>query len=61
MHKQLILLSTGAVIELSGCVAGYFYGQFWGGIICIVGSCMMLMGSVGIVLKNYKEKREKRK
>lgn len=61
MHKQLILFSIGAVINLSGCVVGYFAGQFWGGIISLVGSCMMLMGTIGIIIKDYKEKRGKKK
>lgn len=49
--KQLILFSIGAVINILGCVAGYFAGQFWGGIICVAGSCMMLMGTVSIGIK----------
>lgn len=52
MYKQLILFSIGAVINISGCVAGYFAGQLWGGIICVVGSCMMLMGTISIGVKH---------
>ena len=60
MYKQLILFIIGAVICISGCVAGYFAGQFLGGIICVVGGCMMLMGTISIGVKHYKESREKR-
>lgn len=50
MRKLLILHLIGAVIELSGCVIGYFAGVFWGAVVCIVGACMMLIGDIGIVV-----------
>lgn len=61
MYKQLILFIIGAVISISGCVTGYFAGQFLGGIICVAGGCMMLMGTISIGMKHYKESREKGK
>ena len=61
MRKLLILHLIGFVIELSGCVIGYFAGVFWGAMVFIVGACMMLIGDIGIVVQEHKEKREKRK
>ncbi len=61
MYKQLILFSIGAVLELSGCVIGYFVGELWGGIICIIGSCIMLMGAISALIKEYREKKKKKK
>jgi len=61
MRKLLILHLIGFVIELSGCVIGYFAGVFWGAAVCIAGACMMLIGDIGIAVQQHKEKREKKK
>lgn len=61
MRKLLILHLIGAVVELSGCVIGYFAGAFWGAVICTVGAFMMLIGDIGIAVQQHKEKREKKR
>lgn len=58
MYKQLIVFSIGAVINIFGCVAGYFAGQLWGGIICVVGSCIMLAGTISIGVKHLIRKKD---